>query len=397
MSAAQVYHGYQELESAQRKAIYGSQVASFTESSYVNIDTIFLIVDAVLFTSLVDLKDRMQAASAGGACAIASKSYDQLYKDVRQCVDLCHRDGVIKDAVMRDPSQYIIYDDMMVPMLRRLKHAGKKVFLLTNSMWEYTTVVMNYLVHSRGEHPDVATWEDLFDVIVVGAAKPAFLSNDYMSLFQVEPSGVLRNIEDKDALSLEGLQGGNKIFQGGHWQDLHKIMGISSGDKVLYVGDHMYSDILRSKRSLGWRTCLIIPELEHELRMAEEHADLAAAVMNMRTLQYDLDEYLDLLRLRWSMGVDVAEQLKEAEAKSEELKGVLRNMTDNYNAKFNPTWGQLFKAGHQDSRFAKQVMDYACLYTSRASNLGRVSPLKSFLPAQEFVAHDQLLYDIETR
>ena len=27
----------------------------------------------------------------------------------------------------------------------------------------------------------------------------------------------------------------------------------------------MYSDILRSKRTLGWRTLLIVPELEHEV------------------------------------------------------------------------------------------------------------------------------------
>ena len=40
-------------------------------------------------------------------------------------------------------------------------------------------------------------WEELFDVIVVGASKPGFLTNEYLSLFQVEKSGLLRNIEDK--------------------------------------------------------------------------------------------------------------------------------------------------------------------------------------------------------
>ena len=35
--------------------------------------------------------------------------------------------------------------------------------------------------------------------------------------------------------------------------------------EVLYVGDHIYGDILKSKKELRWRTCLIIPELEHEL------------------------------------------------------------------------------------------------------------------------------------
>ena len=36
---------------------------------------------------------------------------------------------------------------------------------------------------------------------------------------------------------------------------------------------------------------------------------------------------------------------------------------------FHPLWGQLFKAGHQNSRWAQQVQDYACLYTSHATNL----------------------------
>jgi hypothetical protein len=31
----------------------------------------------------------------------------------------------------------------------------------------------------------------------------------------------------------------------------------------------MYSDILRSKRTLGWRTVLMVPELCHEVSMLE--------------------------------------------------------------------------------------------------------------------------------
>ena len=81
---------------------------------------------------------------------------------------------------------------------------------------------MGFLVHSRGEHTTLSSWEDLFDVIVVGAAKPGFLSNDYMSLFQVEKSGTLRNIEDKDSLCLQTITGGNKIFQGGWIVDNNK-------------------------------------------------------------------------------------------------------------------------------------------------------------------------------
>jgi len=380
------YHGLTEVSRQERKDCYMHNVATYTESNYVNIDTLFLLIDALLFANLVDLKDRSPS--------LIDKSYEQLYRDVRHAVDMCHRDGAIKDAVMKDPSRHIIHDEGIVPMLLRLRAAGKKVFLLTNSMWEYTTVVMDYLVHHKQGAYAHIKWEDLFDVIIVGARKPAFLSDDYLALFQVDKTGVLRNIEDKDTLSLETIGKGNKVFQGGYWQDLHKMLGISSGDKILYVGDHMYADILRSKRRLGWRTCLVVPELEHELQTALQESATAARVMQMRRLQYDLDEYLDLLRQRIGMGVDAHEQLKEATAKSEELKLVVRTLSDSYNSKFNQIWGQLFKAGHQESRFGKQVIDYACLYTSRASNLGLVSPNKPFRPLQaEILAHDLILGD----
>ena len=36
---------------------------------------------------------------------------------------------------------------------------------------------------------------------------------------------------------------------------------------------------------------------------------------------------------------------------------------------FHAPWGQMFKTGYQDSRFAKQVSDYACIYTSQARAL----------------------------
>ena len=40
------------------------------------------------------------------------------------------------------------------------------------------------------------------------------------------------------------------VFQGGNYTDLHQMLGIRSGTQVLYVGDHIYGDILRSKKVL---------------------------------------------------------------------------------------------------------------------------------------------------
>jgi hypothetical protein len=36
---------------------------------------------------------------------------------------------------------------------------------------------------------------------------------------------------------------------------------------VLYVGDHIFGDVLKSKKLRGWRTFLIVPELNDELNV----------------------------------------------------------------------------------------------------------------------------------
>eukprot|EP00981_Chlorochromonas_danica_P014881 scaffold9343_cov189-Ochromonas_danica.AAC.6 len=322
------------------------------------------------------------------------------HRDVRQSVDLCHRDGAIKDAVMRNPG--------LVPMLQQLRNSGKRVFLLTNSLWEYTNVVMNYLVYGgkKQYNPDINSWKDLFDLIIVGACKPAFLKDDYLSIFKVSLLSDLfdqlccdDDDDDDDAAACV-------TFQGGCWQDLHRMLDVTFGDRILYVGDHMYADILRSKRTLGWRTCLIIPELDNELEVAKNEVALAKEVYRLRKLQFDFDDYIDRMRHRLhrlslsttsKSKVDseseekLVKQLQLAEERAEQLKKLVQKTNEEYNRRFNRYWGQLFKAGHQDSRFAKQVMDYACLYTSRATNLGTISPNRPFRPMQDFLPHDRLI------
>lgn len=37
----------------------------------------------------------------------------------------------------------------------------------------------------------------------------------------------------------------SKTFQGGSFRDLHQMLGITYGDRVLYVGDHMFADVVK--------------------------------------------------------------------------------------------------------------------------------------------------------
>lgn len=42
------------------------------------------------------------------------------------------------------------------------------------------------------------------------------------------------------------------------------------GKEILYVGDHIFGDILKSKKRQGWKTFLVVPELTKELQVWNE-------------------------------------------------------------------------------------------------------------------------------
>lgn len=63
-------------------------------------------------------------------------------------------------------------------MLERFKQAGRKVFLLTNSLWDFTNVVMNYLEGQKTHQQKDFEWTKYFDLIIVGGNKPAFLLDE---------------------------------------------------------------------------------------------------------------------------------------------------------------------------------------------------------------------------
>lgn len=55
------------------------------------------------------------------------------------------------------------------------------------------------------------------------------------------------------------------LYSGGSAQMVENSLNIH-GDEILYVGDHIYTDVSQSKVHLRWRTALICRELEEEVR-----------------------------------------------------------------------------------------------------------------------------------
>src|SRR5581483_4943176 len=232
------------------------------------IDTLFALPEAALYAQIIELlESRGQAVD-----------YAKLYEDIRHNIDEVHRDGSLKSQIRAHIEDFVAPDPELGPALHKLRSSGKKLFLLTNSQLDYTDAVMGHVLDGR--LPEYPSWRNYFDVVVVAAQKPRFFS-ERTPFFETGPEGPA----SEPAESLER----GRVYEGGNLLDFERLLKIS-GDRILYVGDHIYGDILRSKKSSLWRTCMIVEELETELAYTEAHAAEIQLLASRELLRARLDD-----------------------------------------------------------------------------------------------------------
>ena len=108
----------------------------------------------------------------------AKPDYAKLWEDIRECIDLAHRDGSIKAIVSAQLPDYVERDEALAETLHKFRSSGKRLFLLTNSAWDYTDAG-DELPARRRAAARTRRWRNYFDVIVVSAAKPAFFTEEH--------------------------------------------------------------------------------------------------------------------------------------------------------------------------------------------------------------------------
>jgi HAD superfamily 5'-nucleotidase-like hydrolase len=380
------YHGRRPVAWEERKRLYRDEKIHLSLPRFAWMDTLFALPEACLFADIIELLE-----GAGEAV-----DYAKLYDDVRESIDTVHRDNSLKDVVKRDLARYVVKDLELGPALHRLRSGGKKLFLLTNSLWDYTDAVMTFVLD--GVLPEYPSWKNYFDVIVTGAGKPGFFS-EKRPVVELGPGGERLG----PARTLER----GKVYEGGSLAELERLVGIA-GERVLYVGDHIYGDILRSKKSSLWRTCLIVQELEDEIAWLERcHAEME----ELTRLEELRARLVDEIAAR-KVGLNVLDRRLEREGAGHDRAGLeaerremkrdlelLRRAHRDADARiaalqrqietgYNRWWGLTFKEGNENSRFGEQVEDYACIYTSRVSNFLFYSPMHYYRSRRAAMPHE---------
>ena len=377
-------HGTRMLEFGEQRDAYAQTLVDLSEPRWVFLNTLFSLSEGCLFAQAVDLLDR-------GALPRPFE-YASLYRHVRARVDAQHIEGRLKAEIAAAPDRYVVQDPEAAQALLDQKAAGKKLLLITNSEWTFTSRMM---AHAYDRHlPGEMTWRQLFDLVIVSARKPDFFT-DHGPFFEVvDESGLLR--------PLAGPLRPGGLYLGGCAAQVERDLGIA-GDEILYVGDHMFGDVHVSKRTLSWRTALVLRELEAEVAALEAYRPIEQRLMAMMKEKEALEARLSqarllLQRLRQSHGAPtekMAGEMAAAEAGIQAARSQLLGLDAEIGplAKAgteltNERWGLLTRAGNDKSHLTRQIERYADIYTSRVSNFLHATPYAYFRSPRGSLPHD---------
>jgi HAD superfamily 5'-nucleotidase-like hydrolase len=374
-------HGSRPLPRPELEAIYGRRRLSTAAKGFRSIDTLFEIPESHLYAQMVDGFDRG---------LLKGENYLQLFHDVRWAIDTAHRNGEMKAEILEHRAFFIPQEHQLALALDRLKRGGKKLFLLTNSEWSFTNGVMGHLLDGQDETRP--RWTDYFDLVVVSSRKPVFF------------------LETPDPIPLEGHP---QCFSGGHTAWLEAMLG-AEGEQVLYVGDHIYGDVLRSKKNASWRTLLLVPELEQELKLLEASSEHLRELLRLETARRRAQRRASVLLDQWKrnrarrhvlgprLSTEAAAALDQeathlaahtealhhrAEVHSRELGELMERVE----ATFNPLWGPIFRDRDDQTRFADQIQQYACAYTGKVGNLYWYDPGATVYAPVPTLPHERML------
>lgn len=342
-------HGHHFLSEAEIRELYPNKNLAPTSSRVYILNTLFNLPESCLLAALVHYFDRKDSAGKdsvtlkrkGIRLGSTMITYRNIFQDTRAAVDYAHIQGDLKGQTLANISKFVRKDPRLPVMLDRLRQQGAKVFLLTNSGFAYTNKVMGFLLDER-------PWRSYFDYVLVDAGKPRWFG-DGTALRQVDTASGALGIGSHVGPLLS-----SDVYSGGSCDEFCRLVGIRSGREVLYVGDHIFGDVLRSKKSRGWRTFLVVPELQWELEVWTQRRELWDRLG-------ELERQIGRAYLGLDSGSTQVPDVSKAEA---ELGRVKREMDRAYSA-----MGSLFRSGSRLTFFASQVERYADLYAGSAVNL----------------------------
>ncbi|MGH0130076.1 UNVERIFIED_CONTAM: hypothetical protein FKN15_040914 [Acipenser sinensis] len=150
------------------------------------------------------------------------------------------------------------------------------------------------------------------------------------------------------------------------------------GSKVLYFGDHLYSDLADLMLRHGWKTGAIVPELEVETKVVntEQYAQSLTWLQALTGL---------LERMQVHRDAESQKVLQDWLKEREELRAVTKNL-------FNPQFASIFPPCHNPTYFSRRLCRFSDLYMASLSCLLNYDLRYTFYPRRTPLQHEAPLW-----
>lgn len=372
------FHGFNSLSTREIRQLYPNKYIQPTDDRIYILNTLFHLPEIYLLAALVDFFDQHTAYKRieqgvewfqGVKCGDVLISYHMIWQDVRSAIDWAHNEGGLKEKTLKNLDKYVQKNPALPPFLDKLRKSGRKLFIATNSGYSYTQQIMTYMFdYPHGPEPGTLhrEWKTYFDYIIVDAQKPLFFAGGTM----------LREV-DEDSCSLKlgvftgALQPG-KVYNGGSSAAFCKYTGVK-GKEILYVGDHIFGDVIKAKKEQAWRTFLVLPELSDEVGVWKSNMPLFTRLQNLEYILTDI-----------YTNTDGGEHVPDIDSLRKAIKAIAQDMEISYPSQL----GSLLRCGSRQTHFAIQATRFADLYSSSCVNLANYPLSYLFSAPHQLMAHE---------
>lgn len=364
----ETYHGLSKVDFKDQKKQFGAKFIDLNDPNFDCVDTNFSISHACLFSQIVDFKKNNPTKSF--------PDFPDLSADLISVLDESHRDGSIKDEVTKNPEKYVKRSEEIVRGIEKFKKHGVKFFIATNSDYAYTDKILTFAIDPYVEN---GTWRDLFEHTFTLCLKPRFFHTNSPLLKIDSDTGLMENW-DKEIVP--------GVYQGGSANLLANQLDVL-GDNILYVGDHIYGDILMLKKNCGWRTALVVEELAEEIGQNQKALAVTSKIKMLMNQKLELEYFLNnLAGERLEKGIDKKDQERKVLDQIRVLDDKLVPLIQSRSKFYNKYWGSVMRAGVEESQFAHQVEGYSDIYMASIKDLLAESPRTYFRSYIRKMAHD---------
>lgn len=186
---------------------------------------------------------------------------EKLWQDLMEGIlSFYQPDGPRARTLLSSPGDLVhCCPDSVLAWIRNLKASGTRTFLLTGCD---PCLAVPLAAYALG-----ADWRELFDLVLVGAPKPAFFTDSSIPFKVLQEDGSLLPLSPDERLN------SSTVYCGGNWPAV-RDRWLGHDRRTLYVGDSLVDDIVASQGICD--SVAIVEELAFESAsppVAEEKAE----------------------------------------------------------------------------------------------------------------------------